>query len=393
MNVLFFSYYYFPDYCAGSFRAKGLIDSLLKSEKIKSVLLITTQPNRYGKKLTAPVIERSEKLTLYRVWLPAHNNVFYRQVFSYIVYLVNALRIVITVNYSPTIILSTSSRTGTSFIGFLASKIFGKPLYSDIRDIFSDNLSAVLRGKFRLFTAMLSSLESRIVHNSHWVNFVSPGFRQFYPLEPSSKINIFTNGIDDEFMDAEKNGVPSNSGKRKSIVYAGNIGFGQNLEKILPPIAKKYSGEFDIYIIGDGSSKYLLQDVINKENINNLILMDPIPRKELIGYYNKADILFFHLADVPAFRNVIPSKVFEYSVFNKPILAGISGVSQDFCKEKIPGTYLFAPEDINGAISEIEKIKSTGDSKINRDIFINNYSRNKIMDKMVSSIIANAQSN
>jgi len=391
MKIIFFSYYYIPDFCAGSFRAKGLIDALLKKHSVSSILLITTQPNRYGQTENRSKVSVSGKLTVVRIKVPEHNNVFYRQVFSYMVYLYNSLRLIISIKFSVDNILSTSSRTGTSFIGFLTAKMTGKTHFADIRDIFSDNLSSVLKENIvsKIFTKLLSRVESTIVKNARWVNFVSPGFLQFYPRVNAKKINVFTNGIDSVFIDAAGN-IPTAVKKgRKNIVYAGNIGFGQGLEKIIPPIAEKFQNEFNFIVVGDGSSKKLLTTEISGK-LNNVSLLAPMPRENLVELYKSADIFFFHLADIPAFRNVIPSKVFEYSVFNKPILAGISGVSRQFCEEHIPGTFIFSPENVAQAINQVEKIKLLEASDFQRQSFITEFSRKNIMNKMVESIISAA---
>ncbi len=39
------------------------------------------------------------------------------------------------------------------------------------------------------------------------------------------------------------------------ITYAGNIGEGQGLEKIVPNMARKLGNNYEIHIIGDGGRK------------------------------------------------------------------------------------------------------------------------------------------
>ena len=63
----------------------------------------------------------------------------------------------------------------------------------------------------------------------------------------------------------------------------------------------------------------------------------------MIKYYNLADVFLIQLNDIPAFKKVLPSKIFDYGSFNKPILAGVQGVARDFIKEFLPSSKLFDP--------------------------------------------------
>ena len=123
------------------------------------------------------------------------------------------------------------------------------------------------------------------------------------------------------------------------------------------------------------------------ENVNNIEILSPVNRNELIENYLFADILFLHLNDIPAFRRVLPSKIFEYVALRKPIVAGLSGYSAQFMADNVPSAIVFSPGDVDGcvdAIKKIENIKSTSDD-IN--MFIKKYSREKIMNKMAEHIL------
>ena len=72
---------------------------------------------------------------------------------------------------------------------------------------------------------------------------------------------------------------------------------------------------------------------------------------------------------------MLPSKIFEYSVFNKPILAGCSGYSVKFLKEELQGSYIFEPENIEMAVKKFKKIKF---KNYNRTNFLQKYTRKNI---------------
>ena len=63
------------------------------------------------------------------------------------------------------------------------------------------------------------------------------------------------------------------------ITYAGNIGSGQGLEKIIPNVASIGSKNLNFKIIGDGSTKDLLIKKLQEQNISNVEILNPISRE------------------------------------------------------------------------------------------------------------------
>lgn len=59
----------------------------------------------------------------------------------------------------------------------------------------------------------------------------------------------------------------------KVITYAGNIGSGQGLEKVIPMAAKKLGDRYFFRIIGDGGIKTLLKDRIKELGVRNVELI------------------------------------------------------------------------------------------------------------------------
>ena len=97
------------------------------------------------------------------------------------------------------------------------------------------------------------------------------------------------------------------------MLYAGNIGEGQGLHKILPALAKKMKKHINYKVIGDGGRKEALLQALAEEGVTNVELLPPINRDHLIEAYQAANVLFLHLNDYDAFKKVLPSKLFEYA--------------------------------------------------------------------------------
>ena len=88
MRVVFFSFYYPPDLCAGSFRAVALVRALKQRLAERDELhVITTHPNRYSEyRVGAKDIELDGKVTIHRITVPTHQSGMLGQSRSFMVY-------------------------------------------------------------------------------------------------------------------------------------------------------------------------------------------------------------------------------------------------------------------------------------------------------------------
>ena len=89
MKILFLTFYFEPDLCAGSFRNSSLLQDLhSKIKKTDSIDVISTQPNRYDSyKVNSKDFEkRFENLTIRRINLPNHKGGIISQIKLFIIF-------------------------------------------------------------------------------------------------------------------------------------------------------------------------------------------------------------------------------------------------------------------------------------------------------------------
>ncbi len=80
----------------------------------------------------------------------------------------------------------------------------------------------------------------------------------------------------------------------------------------------------------------------------------------------------------------MPSKIFEYGAFNKPIIAGVSGFASEFIRDNLQNYILFEPTDVNDMVNQIKAFKITD---MDRTDFIEKFARESIIKKMANSIL------
>lgn len=386
-RIVYLTFYFRPDLCAGSFRNSPLALELAKQAKDVLIDVYTTLPNRYSTfDADAPEFEEFNNLRIHRISLPPHKSGMLDQVFSFLKYYKEVSRL--NKDKKADLVFASSSRLFTAFLGY---RIAGKtkiPLYLDIRDIFVDTMNDVFKSQIlkNVLLPVLKFIESITFNYAKHINLISGGFKEYFQKYKKSTFSFYSNGIDDEFLIENNIALNNNSGSaKKVIVYAGNIGEGQGLHKIVPQTAKLLGDRFEFLIIGDGGTKSLLQKEIEEAGINNVILKNPINRKELQNVYSSADYLLLHLNDYPAFRKVLPSKIFELATFKKPILAGVSGFSAQFIIDEINNTFVFNPCDSKALANHL--LNPEENFNIDRSDFIQKFKRSIINEKMATSIL------
>lgn len=390
MKLLVLSFYFKPDLSAGSFRTSALVDQLNKRNIELEV--VTTSPNRYSSySQECEFYKVEDGIPIYRIPLPQHKSGMYDQAKAFISFYRNAIKITNKTDYDA--VYATSSRLFTAFLGARIASKKGITLYLDIRDIFLDTIIEILPKSISfLVTPLLRLIENYSFRKASHINLVSKGFlNYFHEKKLDCSYSFYTNGIDKEFDNIIDSRKMLLSRKEKiNILYAGNIGEGQGLHKILPKLAMHLYERANFLVIGDGGLKENLRDQMIRLSIDNIELRDPVGREKLIEEYLNADVLFLHLNNFHAFEKVLPSKLFEYAVFNRPIFAGLKGYSRDFINEEISDCVTFDPCNADDAIRKFESLEFNVKP---RHEFISKFKRKKIMNEMAQNIIMTIRNN
>src|ERR1700742_836260 len=146
-KILYLSFYFEPDLCAGSFRNSPLAKELARQlENEVQIDVITTLPNRYSTfDSNAPEFEERGNLSIYRVIIPKHKSGFADQINSFKTYFYETNKLIGNKKYD--MVFASSSRLFTAYLGYKIAKKQRIPLYLDIRDIFVDSMKDVLTNK------------------------------------------------------------------------------------------------------------------------------------------------------------------------------------------------------------------------------------------------------
>jgi hypothetical protein len=389
-RIVFLSHFFEPDLSAGAFRNTSLAKQLaeLARQKDCMVEVYTSTPNRFESYQPDSVLEEDlGNLHIHRIKTRTFGTKKIRAVTAYLDFFLKVMSM--NRGREADLVYASSSKLLNAYLGYRLAKRSSTRLYLDIRDLFVLNMHEIVSS--RLFKVILipflKYLEGKAFHYASHINLVSGGFKPLFKGYPQAAITEYTNGIDDMFLEHGMDCEPGwgETGGIRTILYAGNIGDGQGLYKIIPRVAHLLGEGYRFIVYGDGGQKGLLENELSRLKVGNVRILQPIPRSELIRAYCKADYLFIHLNDYKAFEKVLPSKIFELAAFPKPLIAGVGGFPKSFIESEIPHSFVFAPGDAE-AMAEGVRNFPLG-QPIERKAFIDKYRRSNINREMAGSIL------
>ncbi|AKD56940.1 glycosyltransferase family 4 protein [Spirosoma radiotolerans] len=366
MNVLYLTFYFEPDIGPGSFRNTALVQELSRQLRSDDAIhVITTRPNRYqAYKPTAPEHEQQGygncPVTIDRIQIPTHKSGQLDQIRAFWTYFRTAYRLARRQKYD--LVVASSSRLFTAFLGAVLVQRMNSgrnhriPFYLDIRDLFREVMLEMhpnLLVRF-LLNVVLRPVEWYTFSRANHINLVSEGFQTYFRSFRQATYSYFTNGIDNVFLTIPKS-VPGPPTRIKTLLYAGNIGQGQGMHKIIPQAARQLGEGYRFVIFGSGGAKNELESRLRAENVTNVEIREPVSQAELVIHYQNADYLFLHLNDLAAFTRVLPSKLFEYGATDKPIVAGVAGYAASFVRQHLPNAVVFVPGDVADLVRQVHE--------------------------------------
>ncbi|MBB3229784.1 glycosyltransferase family 4 protein [Halomonas stenophila] len=394
MRVLLLGFYYPPDISAGAFRCEALVHALARRLPSGSELdVITTEPNRFGREgqWRPDDAEWPEgKVTITRLEVSGGGGGMASQARAFASYAARVRQLTRDRHFD--LVIATSSRLMTAVLGRWVAKRCGARLYQDIRDNFVDNLPSVLpHGTGHLLAPVFGGLERWALARADRINLVSRGFEPYFQSRyPGQRFSWHTNGIDAPFVAAFESGMFEQEATGRvdqplQVLYAGNLGAGQGMEHILPALARRLEGRVAFRVIGAGAGREPLCRALAEQGVDNVQVLAPVSRDDLLDAYRQADVLFLHLNRLPSLESVLPSKLFEYAATGRPVWAGVSGAAARFVEQEIDNAACFSPCDVDEAVAALGRLEV---SSRPRPAFVARWRRDRIMDEMANEIMA-----
>jgi glycosyltransferase involved in cell wall biosynthesis len=360
LKVLILAQYFSPDMGGGSARATNVVSGLLgKSCDVTVVAAFPHYPHGkvpecYDHK--ALVVERFGAAKVYRVWIPAlpHRNPITRLVlhFCFIVSSLFALPFVGKVD--------VVWGANPNLFSFIPSLVYGVikrvPIVRNVDDVWPEVFYELGLVKSRYAKKMLDFLA--------WLSYVVPAaitpISEGYKRTIVAKYGIFQDKIhvvEVGVEDVKPVNVDKNSKDQFVVMYSGILGLGYDFDVIFEAARLLDKNDDIIFIIrGVGEMAPMLKMAIGERGISNVVLNTRfLPKDELFTLLGSADVFMLPMATMSFIDQGLPTKVFEYQAYGKPIICVSNGEAARYIESTESGLVI-EPGDANGFAEAVTRL-------------------------------------
>ncbi len=306
--------------------------------------------------------EELDGIEVIRVWsYIAINEGFVKRVLDYISFAFSAFWVGLFQKYD--VIIATSPQFFTTWTGWALSKVRRKPWIFELRDLWPESIKTVGAMEQGRIIDALEKIELGLyrdadkvvaVTNAFKANLISRGIEE-------EKIEVVTNGSNIElFAPREKNrALTETLGLEQKFVvgYIGTHGMAHSLDFIIRSLSKIEDESIHFLFIGDGAMKATIVALAQELQLNNITFLDPVSKDEVPRHLSVVDVSLAPLKKEDNFKTVIPSKIFEASAMQKPILLGVEGQAQQIVEQYGAGI-CYEPENENDFLEKIQSLKN-----------------------------------
>ena len=395
MFYVFLTPYFHPE----DFPFNKLIQELAKTKKI---LVITGLPNYRKKKyfkgysIFGPYKECIFNISIIRVpVIPRFGNSKFLIFLFYLSFLFSAFcfGIWIAIKNRGKIIDVLSfvgSPVFTGLIGNLIARISRASSSIWIQDIWPEAISSTVGLKNNFLKRLINNIQEYMWSNADNLfcqsNLLLGYIKEKYPNKNSYLMYNPSRNVTKNIF---KKPVFKKNQKKINIVFAGTIGFAQNLE----PFIKLAIEDKNVYlfICGDGAAKGYLEKKYNNSRIK---FFGWLNEKDMLVIFQKSHFSLITLSTIGRQGLVLPGKVQTYLEYGLPILSFNSGAVDELVKQNNLGIALNIKENETSkklsSYINCYDFKSRLQMKLNCNLFFkNNFDVAKVLLQYLNGIEKN----
>jgi len=271
----------------------------------------------------------------------SNNFSFLKRVFAFIHFMISSTILGLKEKDSD-IVFATSTPITVGVPGLIISKIKRKKFVFEVRDVWPDIPIELGFIRSKILRKALYFLEKIIYKNADHIIVLSEGMKERLIKKgvPSKKMSVITNLSANKIYDSlPKSGNPiiEKYAEKLVCIHPGTMGFVNGLDFILD-IAQSHPDKDIVYLlIGEGNQKRALIERVHKNNINNVIIMDAVPKDEITEIINQSDVGIVTVSNYDILKDNSANKFFDFLAAGKPILLNYEGWQKKVLEENEAG--------------------------------------------------------
>jgi len=360
LKVLVLAQYFPPDMGGASARVSNVVKGLLsKGCKVRVVAAFPHYP--HGKvpkeyRGKAIVSEKAGDAKVLRVWIPAlpHSSIVNR-VILHMCFIVSCLFALSFVGDFDVVWAANPN-----LFSFFPAVVYGfvkrVPIARNVDDLWPEVFYELGLVRSMFMRKMLDFLA--------WLSYVVPvaitptsaGYKRMivsrYGVYPE-KVHVVEVGVDEvKPLDADKDVK-----ERFVVMYSGVLGLGYDFDVVLGAASLLAEYEDVVFVVrGVGELALKLRRQIKSLNLGNVVLDTRfLPKDELSVLLGSADVFVLPMASASFVDEGLPTKVFEYQAYGKPVIC-VSGGEPARYVEATGSGLVVKPKDAHGFADAVVRL-------------------------------------
>jgi colanic acid biosynthesis glycosyl transferase WcaI len=276
-------------------------------------------------------VEEVEGVPVYRTltWPIKRKNLLFRFIGYLFLSVTNLISLIKNVRFD--LVSGWQMYIFTFITGRLISKLLGVPFISEVEDFAIERTFAVGKARNALISKAVTAYDRFVFEHSDGVIVTTEADRryileQFPKLTPKQTL-VVENGVVTDMFDVHdpdvEAGIRDEYGLDGKFVATcvGNFGLTQGLDKFLQAVKLLSDDErFRFMFVGFGVTRHALEEIVRRENLDNVLMVEKQPREKVLYFLNVSDVGVCSLEDNPSLNRSFPSRIAEYLAAGLPVL-------------------------------------------------------------------------
>lgn len=291
------------------------------------------------------------------------------------------------------VVYASSTPLTVGLIGMLLAKVKRSKFVFEVRDLWPDIPIelGIIRNKW--LKRVLLKLESMIYSAADKIIVLSPGMKEDLLKKgvKQEKISTVTNFADIDYFSRicseDKEGALEKLDLKAKFIclYAGTLGFINNIDYILQLAEKTDDPDIVYLIVGDGREKERLIQVKESKKLNNVIFLDQVSKKEAYLLMAVCHMGLCFVRNNEILDRNSQNKLFDFWAAGKPTLINYKGWQHEVMTKYHAG-HGFEYSDISKMIEYVKAMKSDKQMHMkmqeNVKLLALNYEKTKLISKI-----------
>ncbi|HMM48570.1 MAG TPA: glycosyltransferase family 4 protein [Miltoncostaeaceae bacterium] len=225
----------------------------------------------------------------------------------------------------PDVIVASSPSLPAAAAAAVIAKLRRARFVLEVRDLWPDSAVAMGLVRDRKTIAVARWMERFCYRRAQRIVALTEGIRDGMIAlgVPPEKIELITNGIDLEIgADPTPVADPRIPDDALVAMYVGAHGTYSSLGTLLDAAERlRDLPRARIVLVGSGDQKDGLVTEAARRGLDNVLFVDPVPKREVPAWLARADICILPYQDRELFAGALPNKIFDYLGAARPIIA------------------------------------------------------------------------